>query len=198
MRRHLEQKRGKKLPIVVPILFYQGKKCPYPFSTNIMDCFEHPELAKKVFPARIRLVDLTITPDEILRKHQQAAIFEAVMKHIHMRDISTIFKKILPLLIDYPPSVDKMDALLQYLTKKGKCDDDDAFLDLVTECASQYEEDMATLEQLLKQKGKQEVVIKMLEKHLEIDLISSVTDFAQEKIITLARDLNIQIRPTIQ
>ncbi len=210
MRRHIEQKRGKKLPTVVPLLFYQGKKSPYPFSTDIIDCFERPELAKKIFPAQIRLIDLTVTPDETLRKHQRAAVFETVMKHIHIREISTIFREILPLLVDYPPSVDKMNILLQYLTEKGRCDDDGAFLDLVTEHTKQYEEPMATLAQLLKQKGRREgiqeglqqslqvVAIKMLENHLAMDLISNVTGLAQEQIITLAQSQNIQVNPTIQ
>ncbi len=211
MRRHLEQKRSKKLPVVVPILFYQGTKCPYPYSTNILDCFEQPELAQKVFPAQIRLIDLTVTPDEELSTHRHAAAFEMVMKDIYVRDIATILKKVLPLLVDYPHPVDKTKGLLQYLIEQGKCDDEQAFLHLLAESTPQYEEVMATLAQKFEQRGMQQgmqqgmqegmqkgmqaaletTVANMLKKHMAVDLIESVTGVSQEKIADLAKKLQL-------
>ncbi|MGF6191755.1 putative transposase YdaD [Serratia sp. 509] len=44
MQRHLEAGH-KKLPLVIPMLFYTGKRSPYPYSTRWLDEFANPELA---------------------------------------------------------------------------------------------------------------------------------------------------------
>ncbi len=36
------------MPIIAPLLFYQGPTSPYPASTDIVDCFEKPELAREI------------------------------------------------------------------------------------------------------------------------------------------------------
>ncbi len=48
MQRHLEQGH-EKLPLVIPVLFYHGKIQPYPWSTNWLDCFDAPALAKEIY-----------------------------------------------------------------------------------------------------------------------------------------------------
>lgn len=44
MQRHLDAGH-KKLPLVIPVLFYTGKRRPYPYSTNWLQEFDAPELA---------------------------------------------------------------------------------------------------------------------------------------------------------
>ena len=44
MQRHLDAGH-KKLPLVIPVLFYTGKRSPYPYSTRWLDEFDDPELA---------------------------------------------------------------------------------------------------------------------------------------------------------
>ena len=48
MHRHLEADHDK-LPLVVPILFYQGEATPYPLSMCWFDMFYSPELARRVY-----------------------------------------------------------------------------------------------------------------------------------------------------
>ncbi|EBP7238132.1 Rpn family recombination-promoting nuclease/putative transposase, partial [Salmonella enterica] len=45
MDAHLK-KGNDTLPVVVPLLFYQGTVRPYPYSTDWMDCFDAPALAR--------------------------------------------------------------------------------------------------------------------------------------------------------
>lgn len=63
MQRHLEAGH-KKLPLVIPMLFYTGKRSPYPYSTRWLDEFANPELAGKLYSAAFPLVDVTIIPDD--------------------------------------------------------------------------------------------------------------------------------------
>lgn len=48
MDAHLK-KGNDTLPVVVPLLFYQGTVRPYPYSTDWMDCFDAPALAREVY-----------------------------------------------------------------------------------------------------------------------------------------------------
>ena len=43
MRKHLKQGE-EKLPAIINICLYHGKKSPYPYSTDLFDCFSDPEL----------------------------------------------------------------------------------------------------------------------------------------------------------
>lgn len=48
MQRHLDAGH-KKLPQVIPILFYIGKRSPYPWSTCWLDEFSDPTMAEKLY-----------------------------------------------------------------------------------------------------------------------------------------------------
>lgn len=62
MQRHLEAGH-KKLPLVIPVLFYTGKRSPYPYSTRCLDEFDDPVLAEKLYNSAFPQVDVTIIPD---------------------------------------------------------------------------------------------------------------------------------------
>ena len=86
MHRHLEADHDK-LPLVVPILFYQGEATPYPLSMCWFDMFYSPELARRVYNNPFPLVDITITPDDEIMQHRRIAILELLQKHIRQRDL---------------------------------------------------------------------------------------------------------------
>ena len=46
MKQHLDQGHTS-LPLVLPIVFYQGEQQPYPFSMRLLDSFDDPELAHR-------------------------------------------------------------------------------------------------------------------------------------------------------
>ncbi|HHU9888893.1 TPA: Rpn family recombination-promoting nuclease/putative transposase, partial [Escherichia coli] len=59
MQRHLEAGHDY-LPLVIPILFYQGKRSPYPWSTNWLDGFPDPDIARDLYFHAFPLVDITL------------------------------------------------------------------------------------------------------------------------------------------
>lgn len=87
MQRHLVAGH-KKLPLVIPILFYAGKRSPYPYSTNWLQEFDAPELAKKLYGADFPVVDVTVIPDDEIMNHRSMAALTLLQKHIHQRDIT--------------------------------------------------------------------------------------------------------------
>ena len=72
MQRHLEAGH-KKLPLVIPVLFYVVKRSPYPYSTRWLDEFDNPELAAKLYSTAFPLVDVTVIPDDEIIDHRRMA-----------------------------------------------------------------------------------------------------------------------------
>ncbi|WP_166521530.1 Rpn family recombination-promoting nuclease/putative transposase, partial [Yersinia pestis] len=101
MQRHLEAGHAK-LPLVIPVLFYVGKRSPYPYSTRWLDEFDDPELAHKLYSGAFPLVDVTVIPDDDIMEHRSMAALTLLQKHIHQRDIATLTDRLATLLMaDY-------------------------------------------------------------------------------------------------
>ena len=79
MQRHLDAGH-KMLPLVIPVLFYQGKVSPYPYSMRWLDEFEMPDHARALYGENFPLVDITIIPDDEIMQHRRMAILELLSK----------------------------------------------------------------------------------------------------------------------
>ena len=84
MQRHLESGH-KTLPLVIPILFYQGRRSPYPWSMRWLDNFADPETASQLYSGAFPLVDITVIPDDDIMQHRSMAALTLVQKHIRQR-----------------------------------------------------------------------------------------------------------------
>lgn len=98
MQRHLEEGH-KKLPLVIPVLFYTGKRSPYPFSTRWLDEFDEPELAGRLYNRAFPLVDVTVIPDDEIMNHRSMAALTLLQKHIHQRDLAELTDRLVPILL---------------------------------------------------------------------------------------------------
>lgn len=68
-------KKGyKTLPVVVPLLFYHGEIRPYPYSMDWLDCFEQPELARRVLSKPWPLIDVSVLDDDVIKTHRRMAL----------------------------------------------------------------------------------------------------------------------------
>ncbi|EHU6799359.1 Rpn family recombination-promoting nuclease/putative transposase [Salmonella enterica] len=81
MDAHLK-KGNDTLLVVVPLLFYQGTVRPYPYSTDWMDCFDVPALAREVYSRPWPLVDVSVMEDSDLQSHRRMALLELVQRDI--------------------------------------------------------------------------------------------------------------------
>ncbi|WP_440682911.1 Rpn family recombination-promoting nuclease/putative transposase [Cysteiniphilum halobium] len=75
-----------------------GKESPYPYSTNIFDCFEDKEIAQEYMFKSFNLLDLTIMSDDELGKFDTNLAFEYMLKH--SRD--NLADKMIEWLLQYP------------------------------------------------------------------------------------------------
>jgi predicted transposase/invertase (TIGR01784 family) len=155
MHRHLEQGH-KKLPLVIPLLFYHGTQSPYPYSTCWLDCFHHPDVAQPLYCQPFPLVDVTVIPDNEIKIHGKAALLEYVQKHIRARDINLRLPDIAFLMDLAQLSEDQGKSLLRYLAQETNTLDSKTFLRILVENTPRYRDEMMTLAEHLKLEGRNE------------------------------------------
>ena len=80
MNEHIKQ-GNKKLPVVLNLFLYSGKQSPYPYSLDLYDCFEYPDLAREWMFKPLEIIDLSILSEEMLSQHGQADMLEILLKY---------------------------------------------------------------------------------------------------------------------
>lgn len=155
MQRHLEA-GNKTLPLVIPILFYQGRKSPYPYSMNWLDNFADPALAKHLYSQDFPLVDITVILDEDIMRHRSMAALTLIQKHIRQRDLTRFLNKLAGLLTRNHISGQQVIALVNYMLQAGEAQDARTLLYEMAQHAPQYGDELMTLAEQLKQEGRLE------------------------------------------
>ncbi|MBP9742748.1 MAG: Rpn family recombination-promoting nuclease/putative transposase, partial [Burkholderiales bacterium] len=82
IQRHMEKYPKDGLPLVVPIVFYNGTKTPYPYSTQLADLFVDKDLFEQIGLGNFKLADLTVIEDSEIAQHKKLAFVEILLKHI--------------------------------------------------------------------------------------------------------------------
>ena len=159
--RHLDLygKHGVKLPLVVPIVFYNGERSPYPYPCDVAEMFADRELYEKVGLGKFGLVDLTVMDDNEIVQHGKVAALESTLKHIRDRG----FFRAISAIIDAIEAPDRagmkhesLNATFQYVIDAKEKDDVELFLNKVLNSELyKYEGDIMTYAEHLRQEGEQ-------------------------------------------
>ncbi|MFB4342162.1 Rpn family recombination-promoting nuclease/putative transposase [Pantoea sp. CS_6] len=152
MQRHLDA-GNKRLPLVIPVLFYSGKRSPYPYSTRWLDEFAMPVLASELYGNAFPLVDVTVIPDEDIIGHRSMAALTLLQKHIHQRELTELIDKLAPVLLAGYLSSSQVISLVHYLLEAGETADADIFVRTLAQRVPQHEDALMTIAQQLEQKG---------------------------------------------
>ena len=152
MQRHLDAGH-KKLPLVIPVLFYIGKRSPYPYATRWLDEFDNPALAGRLYSGDFPLVDVTVIPDDEIMTHRSMAALTLLQKHIHQRDIAILTDQLVTLLMRDTLSSPLVMTLIQYLVQAGESADSEAFVRELAQRVPQHGDALMTIAQQLEQKG---------------------------------------------
>ena len=85
---HLDQHPSlSTLPMVYGLVFYHGKETPYPYATQIKDCFDDPEFARQTLLQGFQLVDIGQLSDAQIQCHQSVAVMEMLQKHYRNKNL---------------------------------------------------------------------------------------------------------------
>lgn len=157
MDAHLK-KGNDTLPVVVPLLFYQGTVRPYPYSTDWMDCFDAPALAREVYSRPWPLVDVSVMEDSDLQSHRRMALLELVQRDIRRRDAASLLRDVVQLIRIAGNTREQVEAVLCYIIYNGMTNESiTPFLyELAGEIPEYKELIMGTIAQQLKEEGIQQ------------------------------------------
>ncbi|EAA8931022.1 Rpn family recombination-promoting nuclease/putative transposase [Salmonella enterica subsp. enterica serovar Oranienburg] len=157
MDAHLK-KGNDTLPVVVPLLFYQGTVRPYPYSTDWMDCFDAPSLAREVYSRPWPLVDVSVMEDSDLQSHRRMALLELVQRDIQHRDAASLLRDVVQLIRLAGNTREQVEAVLCYIIYNGMTNERiTPFLyELAGEIPEYKELIMGTIAQQLKEEGLQQ------------------------------------------
>lgn len=152
MQRHLEAGH-KKLPLVIPVLFYTGKRSPYPYSTRWLNEFDDPALAGKLYSSAFPLVDVTVIPDDEIAGHRSMAALTLLQKHIHQRDMAELTDRLAPILLAGYLSSSQVISLVHYIVQAGETADAEGFVRELAQRVPQHGDALMTIAQQLEQNG---------------------------------------------
>ena len=170
-----------KLPVVIPLILYSGPHSPYPFSTDLFECFADPELARKTL-LQPKLIDLSIIPDADLKTHGHSAFLELALKHVRDRDILNLAYDIVELLQAYPLTSDLFKHLLNYLVGSGESENYDEFLNVIKDqSAAKYKETTMTIAEQLENRG--------FQKGIHAGIVQGKLEGEHEAKITVAKNM---------
>jgi len=154
MKRHLDAGH-KKLPLVIPVLFYAGQRSPYPWSTCWLEGFGDPALAAAVYGKAFPLVDVTVIPDEEIVQHRRMAALTLLQKHIRQRDLAEVIDLLVSAL-QADESSSQTLSLVNYIIQAGETTDAGAFVRELAQRMPQQEDALMTIAEQLKQEGRKE------------------------------------------
>lgn len=86
------QQKHDKLPLIVPIIFYNGKE-KYTSPQSLWQLFDNPDMAKQLLGDEFKLVDLQAKTDDEVKRTQHLSLMEFFMKHIHERDMLKLWER---------------------------------------------------------------------------------------------------------
>lgn len=184
MQRHL-QAGHQKLPLVIPVLFYTGKRSPYPYSTRWLDEFEDPLLACKLYSNAFPLVDVTVIPDDEIAGHRSMAALTLLQKHIHQRDLAELIDRLAPILLAGYLSSSQVISLVHYIVQAGETSDAEAFVRELAQRVPQHGDALMTIAQQLEQKG----IEKGIEKGIQLGEQRGIEKGRNEGRLEVARTM---------
>ncbi len=204
MQRHLESGKEKTLPLVVPMLFYHGKRSPYPYSMDWFDCFQQATLARQLYSQPFLLTDITVIPDEEIMNHKGVALLELVQKHIRVRDVMELVDTLVTLLLKGYTTEKQTKGLMEYLIQTGETESVSELLNNLSNQVPEHEGMIMTIAEQLQRQGEergverglqqgllqgrqetQQIIQKMLESGLDAVTICELTGLTESKLAKL-------------
>ncbi|EMM0379234.1 Rpn family recombination-promoting nuclease/putative transposase [Pluralibacter gergoviae] len=196
MQRHLDAGHTA-LPLVIPVLFYAGRRTPYPYSTRWLDAFAEPALAERLYVGHFPLVDVTTIADDKIMAHRSMAALTLLQKHIYRRDLSALIERLAQLLRAEPVAEAQLVALINYLVQTGETSEAEAFVRELARRVPQHGDKLMTIAEQLEQNGirkgvemgkreaRCEVARSMLQNGIDHRLVSKITGLTEKEVAKL-------------
>ncbi len=164
IQNHITRHRTDKhevplLPLVAPIVFYNGNKSPYPYKIDIAEMFEHRELFDEISLGKFSLVDLTVMENKEILTHGKIAPLEIIAKHIKVRNFLNYIDDVVSAFVlahEQNLSVALFKSAFTYLSTEREKEELVRLSDLIIKNLPNYEEIVMNYADSLKLEGIQQ------------------------------------------
>lgn len=207
--------KDRKIPVVVPLLVYNGTKSPYPKTLDIIKLFNNPVLAQTTFAKPASLIDLTVMSDQTIKKHNLVSLLEFAQKHVRDQKFLTNSIKNLVAIINKLDNYigsnksleiggwfkDYVYGNLHYLFYYAKINDDQEFIKELEKVKFIKQEGvMGALARKIEQDGiakgeekkVKEIASIMLNKGADLNFIKEVTNLTLDEIKQIQADKAVE------
>ncbi|QZN96630.1 Rpn family recombination-promoting nuclease/putative transposase [Symbiopectobacterium purcellii] len=196
MQRHLDA-GNKKLPLVIPVLFYVGKPSPCPNSTNWLQLFDHPALARQLYSEDFPLVDVTIISDDDIMQHRSMAALTLIQKHIRERDLSDLMDRLVTIMLTTNMTRQQVISLINYMVQAGNTSNAEAYVRQLAQRVPQHGDELMTIAEQLEQKGIEkgskegrreatlDIARELLQNGVELGIVMKSTGLSEEELAKL-------------
>lgn len=188
MQRHLDSGHDK-LPLVIPVLFYQGSRSPYPYSMNWLESFSEPELAETLYNSDFPLVDVTVIPDDEIMKHRRMALLELLQKHIRQRDLADMLEQLVTLLLTGYTTDEQLKAIMNYMVQAGETQNPDELIATLASRVPEHEETLMTIAEKLREEGRQKGRMEGRMEGIQLGEEKGRTEGEREATLKIARTM---------
>ena len=186
-----------KLPLVYPIVFYNGREA-YCKTQDFLDLFEvSRELADLCLNQPFQLIDLSAYDDQQLKDNVWLNVFHLLMKHIHDTDITKILLDLIPYLSQIEKEahgIEFIARVIRYILSSSETGDADTIIETTVSGLSKETGAMImTLAEQLIEKGRQqkeEEMMGLLEKEQKAREKERAGRMVAEERARLARQEN--------
>ena len=158
---YLKKNKAGKLPLVIPLVFYNGQK-RYDGPRDIRELIEAPsDLIEYFLFKPFHLIDTHDISDENLRHQHWSGLMEFAMKHAFAKEAMHLLKHLIPLMKDIiadPGSNDYLVTVLKYILNQVETADPEKLRETIAVELSEPKEGkiMATLANYLREQGAKE------------------------------------------
>ena len=150
-----------KLPVIYPMLCYHGEASPYPYSRDLLDCFDDPHgiMTETLFKP-FQLIDLQQVKDSSLDQYHWLQAMVIALKYIRETDFTPYFIQLLQILgkiVEDPGVSGYIKSLLNYVLNTGNVLNTQDVLHYVNnELPKPLGEQVMTIAEQLRQMGRAE------------------------------------------
>jgi predicted transposase/invertase (TIGR01784 family) len=197
IKKHLENNNYKKsivkLPLVIPLVFYNGKRSPYPYACDINESFADKNLYQKIPLGTFKLIDLTVKTDSELLKHGKLAMLEVVEKHINMRefaiDIMAIAKSFA---VGYENLISEtlVNATLSYLYQALEAKELQVLIAEIVKQVPYYKENTMSYAEELRKEGKIAMVKDLIRYGVDDKIIMKTAKLTKKQLEELKKSIH--------
>jgi predicted transposase/invertase (TIGR01784 family) len=210
-RHRLDNPKSKQLPVIYPIIFYNGDK-KYTAPKSFFDLFHDSEMARRFLNDPVNVINVNEVEDSEFKEYPEAGIIEFFLKKHRERDVLRLFEEVKEILeklssIPLQQKESLITIILWYNVKKIENNkDSDAILEVVNNYLNvEGEKIMGSIVENWYKQGKQEGIFEgmqqgmqqgnymrnieiakaMLAKSQEIKFIAEITGLSLQEIISL-------------